>query len=336
MKYIIIILVLSLITINAQSENELKVLDITESNLLVLSDSTLASLIDIEIPPMYHKVKKMSEIGEKAHILLRQLLSDCNIKIKKFSTDQKIIPIDILIIEKYKTVDPSVELLKEGLARIKKDTNSKKVEGYFYFEKIAKVNKRGLWSEEYLSNIVLDYDMDIIKIELTADRTKIAKKMRLPEVTEGKVFTEMLGGFGGAASGFLLGGLIGGQLTNKRGLGSLGDVFVGGATGMLIVAPLGVYIVAKHRDPNIKFFPLFVSSLAGCLVGVSLSSVSPVFIPIFTVMGAVIYSNAISPSLDQPVFSPVSKDELNKIGTSFQDFYNSKKIVDVEVFRLNF
>ena len=349
MKKGLILLVLFSVLVFSQ-QKEIKVIAITNENFLLLSDSTVARLVDLYLPWKYNLNPVLQSIGEEVNIVLNQLLTGKNIELTDFPSHNNIRRVRVKIGRLFYSIDPAEKLLKKGLAKLEGNLISDRQQEYKEFEQLGRINKRGVWSPECLKT---DLETAGISEEEHSKLFFELKRKRLesigfPQITTGKLMGEVLVSPLGLIGGFFTGGLIG--VAFKKDLEIIeGEFninkspFIGATIGTIIGTATSVYFMAKSYDPNLSYSGTVLAGIGGGLIGTGLAYLieqdsyfgsSFWLIPLGSVLGSILYTNLWSSSLQQKAVTTEEREFLNRYKISHNDIFNSEKLVEVELFRI--
>jgi len=332
-----------------------KIIKVIDANLFQLSDSSFIKLAGIDMPridnPDYFLRKTALDALEYARN---------RILYKKFR-------IDVILQNEYKLVyliedlpfgDKNYNLyfLEEGFGKFINNMDSNDYKIFSAKEKLAKEKRKGIWK------------IHNIEIFDTLDRDFAGSERQDPALTDsleylilttpkpdaGHFISEIiLAPVGGIISSIpaalVTGGLyaaIFGQISSTP----YDALFVGGVgaiLGYLAGNALTVYYISEKTTKKANYWNLVLYSIAGAAVGTGIAALNndhtrqgvvhggfyaPIF---FSSIGAAVYATWIAP--DRFPAGTNSKIEYSNLKPSTADhFYNRSKIVEVNLFRIQF
>ena len=348
------------------SAQKVKIKKILDSNLFELTDGRLIKLAGIDVPNINHKDTSLQQVGIDAYKYAKLMLLE-----KRFElTYSNKIPLNknftlVQIIKDYPllTRDFTKEYLGKGFGKLLNNVDTSYYQKYLSAENKAKKDKEGIWEfENNYDKNTLDQTFLGAKLltENSADSIKIyplSKPFIVNATPIEKILLETIAApvmgsisfFGGGLVGFGIGTLLYGT-DHGHGLTAAGVfALVGGYIGYTIGSALGVQYIAKNGNRDVTLGYTILSSFIGAGVGFailhgnrddfwasSIRSYAPLILP---GVASIIYVNFIAPQKEVKLnISKTNVKELYLINENLthNDYYNSTKLLEVNLFRIYF
>jgi endonuclease YncB( thermonuclease family) len=338
---------------------KIQITKIIDSNLFETSDSLKIKLAGVNVPNINHPNKQLREIGLEAYEFAKSNLLNRSFNIQLNS--EKFIDSNyylITLIREYPlaTRDFAEVYLKKGYGKFIYNLIGLDSLKYRIAETEAKVDKDGIWNITKELDGILDYPelSKNITDEFISDTLyaysptgsflkSLNSGQRIGiEIIAAPSFGLITGVLGGLA-----GGLIGVPL-GAEGWDNLGYVLIGFYTGYILGSSIAVYNVAKDGSREVDFGGTLFSGIIGAALGVGISysrrslfedeifSYAPLILP---GVASIIYVNLIAPkkeNIETNLSNFENKIHVEKKNISHQDIYNSKKIIEINLLRINF
>ncbi|MEE9431135.1 MAG: thermonuclease family protein [Melioribacteraceae bacterium] len=359
-KKILLLLLISFSFANISQAQKVRIKKILDSNLFELTDGRLIKLAGIDVPNINHKSTNLQQVGVNAYSFAKH-----NLLKKKFELTfpNNIIQgtdyILVYIRKEYPilTKDFTKEYLEKGFGKLISNTDYFENAYYTKAEKEAKEGKEGIWEfkNDYMydtldqtfrgSNLLTDKAIDSIKLypfslPFVKDAS-VTERILIELVAAPLVGTTI--GFCSMAATAGVGYLIGGS-----GLGNAYLGIVGGYVGYALGTAMGVHYIAKNTEKDVTLAGTFAWSAIGALTsyaiiinsdnfwGNDIYNYTPLILP---GIASIIYANFIAPLKDGKQYASKSNiNDLNLANKNFthQEYYNSTKIIEMNLFRINF
>ena len=334
-----------------------KIKKIIDSNLFELADGRMIKLAGVDAPNINNKNISLQSIAVEAYKYAKERFAGKKFNLVFINSDKADSNYFLVsIIRKYPllTLDFTEEYLTKGFGKFINNVNSSDSIKYKIAEQSAKGNKNGIWR---ITNLPDTLDQTFLGKELLNDKAIDSIKVAyvshpfLNNLSTGdRIFIEvfaspvfgMLGGIAGIGAGSGVGYIAG-----VKDWGYLGYFLIGGYVGYLAGSSYGTYLVAKNGNRDITYGYSLLASLAGGVSGILLSSYfngfkndnfssyAPFYLP---VIASIVYANLIAPKIEQTQNSvSVNRNQIPiKNYFTHNDFYNSTKLININLFRINF
>jgi len=344
---------------------KVKIKKILDSNLFELTDGRLIKLAGIDVPNINHKNENLQEVGISAFKYAKQMFHKKRYELTypKTSMHDSIFSL-VYIIKKYplQTKDFTKEYLEKGFAKIIPNTKFFEDNSYVEAEQEAKKNQYGIWKfKNNYNSDTLDQTFLAAHFLTDEDIDSITTLLQhLPFVHNASVTTQIilegfaapiigtLTSFGGGLVGFGLGTLLygteQGDGLQTAGVFALGGMYIGYTLGNAI----GVHFIARNNARDVSLGQSILWSTLGAASGIAIVTCTgnfwrgnilaytPLFLP---GLASIIYANFIAPKkvVKQNISqSSISNTNFIENKLTHKDLYNSTKLLEINLFRINF
>ena len=344
------LLLLSLFIITSSTFGQyIKVTKILDANLFELEDGRKIKLAGVDAPqlnsprPFFQKIAEQAVFNSVGNILDRKVYMQLVTKEERSSYQLVHIKINYL----FEKSDFNKSYLMKGFGKFFDNADTTFRNDLIDAQTHAINAKDGIWNYYSLVNTdTLDVDLTTSGIQhlVKIDSANLATKLKVRpiytavplELLVGSAIT-LVGSYGCA----LLIYAITKPQGEYAGYGAaLGGIVLGYSLGF----PAGIYLVAKHDNPNLDYLATVGSGLAMALATAGISyGLFPKddnhptrFIPLLApIIGPLLYVHLFPPAY--PTQSDLTPQPKNSSGQhNFQNYYNSTMKFRMELLRINF
>lgn len=354
-----LLFILLLIPLSEGIGQKERIVKIIDSNLFELRSGKLIKLAGIDVPNLNHPDLKLRNVAYDAHRYAKNLLLN-----RKFDvTCPDYSPIDtnfslVYLVREYPllTRNFTEEYLKRGYGKFYANVEGIDSSKYLISQREAKEDKEGIW--EFMDSHDYKFDQHFTEFEIKSEEwidsveTFTNPNSFLGNLSQSeRIFMEIIGAPLVGVPSIFIGGVVGVGISwigGAEGIGMYVPVIIGAYIGYSLGNATGVYIAAKHGNKNVKYGTTLLAGFLGGLTATAILSFShnqngyPVLgnigLATLPAIAAIIYVNLIAPDKPKHEFSnwtPINNPKI-KESLSHKEFYNSSKIFDLEVMRINF
>lgn len=322
-----------------------KIEKVHNTNLFELEDGTLITMAGVEIPSTNHPNAALSELAqeildyEKINFTIGRIIVEYTC-IANSQNEFK----PVYISNRYliNTIDFNKLFLERGYAIFTNDVDSLHFQEYKNAELDARQSRKGIWQfpEEMISGH-LDYCNSPADSCYTIDYK--AKRIFRYDKSLGRITAEViLAPVIGILSGFAFAGL-GSAVFTAHGKEAWGVAILGLYTGYCIGTAGGVYVIAEGGNKDLQFGWTIGAGLLGGLAAIALSDDDQWhsdngYIPLLAgpLLTSVIYANAVAPYPSNEQLDDEGVLLEQHIPISHFQIYNSTRLFNIEIARINF
>ncbi|MCB9207137.1 MAG: thermonuclease family protein [Ignavibacteriales bacterium] len=356
---IITILISLLISFNTQFAQKVRITKILDSNLFETSDSVKIKLAGVDVPNINHPNKQLREIGIEAFEYAKSNLInrpfDININQENF-IDSSYYLVTLIRVFPLATKDYTEEYLTKGFGKYIYNLSELDSVKYMAAENEAKEDKDGIWNfnteiDEVYDNPELSKNITDEFISDTLYAFSSTGSFLINLNAEQRIAIEIIAapsfGFITGVLGGLAGGIIGAPF-GTDGWENLGYIVIGFYTGYLLGNSIAVYNVAKYGNRQVDFGGTLFSGIIGAAVGLGIAYSRGTFFEdeiyiyaplVLPGIASILYANLIAPKKELSEVSLTNYHNevlIRKDFITHQDIYNSKKLIEINLIRINF
>ncbi len=353
----LLLLLFILFISNSSFGQKTRISKIIDSNLFELANGKLIKLANVDVPNINNKDFKLQSIAVEAYRFAKENLVGRNFNLiypltNSLDTNYGL----VYIIRKYPliTIDFTEKYLQNGYGKFINNVNDSNTSKYLIAEQIAKNEKKGIWNINNLSDtldqtflgqkLLKENAIDSIKVPYLSSSLSTGNSITAQIFIEtmASPVLGIVGGFLGSGAGAMIGIIAG-----TKNWGMFGYVLIGASVGYLAGSSFGTYTIAKNGNRDVTYGYTLLSSVVGGIAGIYLSSTLDGFdkpsvvsyVPLaMPVIATIIYANLIAPKKEQPQnYISYKRDKLPvRNYFTHNDFYNGTKLIEVNLFRINF
>ena len=344
---------------NIVSAQKSKIVKILDSNLFELYDGSLIKLANLDVPNINHRNSRLREVGLNAYDYARTVLLNRSYEfIYPSSTKSDTIYKLVHIIKEYplETRDYTKTYLENGFGKFLPNALAGDSLKYILAQQEASQSGEGIWEfiiskGDTLDQSFLGYELLTAAVMDSVYGTSFFGSLFVNSTNEERVLLEVisapiLGVPFAFLGGFLAAGLS--SFGGSEGWDNLGYSIIGAYLGYTLGNAAAVYLIAKNGEKQVTFGETFLASAFGAGVGAALFlsaddyggstiiAYSPLILP---GLAAIIYANIIADDNVENGYNncySISNHGQKSFGLTHQDLLNSKKIIEFNVFRINF
>lgn len=349
LKLIKFIIAALLFSFSSALSQYVKITKIIDSNLFELEDGRKIKLAGVDAPQLNNPIPFFREIADHAvsycttNLLERKVYVDLIPNQRKNSYQLVHLKINYL----FEKSDFNNSYLMKGFGKFIENADTIYIAKLLESQLHAIKNKEGIWN--YYTPAVtdtLDRDLTMSGILHLAkiDSMNLSNKLNVKPIYFALPM-ELFAGTALSIAGSLAAGLLLAAITQPKGdMAGLGPAIGGTVLGYFFGFPCGIYLVAKHDNPNLSYLAALGSSVATALITTGFSFAlfpkdhnNPTrYIPFLSpIIGPLLYVH-----LFPPVY-PTQEDLIPQSGSTnenknIHEYYNSTLKFRMELFRISF
>ncbi|MCP5060841.1 MAG: hypothetical protein GY936_00040 [Ignavibacteriae bacterium] len=346
-------------------EKKEKIVKIIDSNIFELADGSFIKLANVDVPNINHRDPLLKKIGRNAYKFAKSMLLD-----KKFDfayvqnnvIDTNYSLVYLLAENTFYNKDFSEEYLQQGFGKFTNNSEDTDTKKYRIAEDEACKKRVGVWKfGNTYNSITLDQSFINEKLFSAEGMDSLAQLSQSKSLLLSNNFSEsillqtIIAPLTGAFSAFITG-------LGSYGLGTFlfsnhyegillaeNSIFIGALLGYTVGNALAVYQIAKDGNNDVNLGNTIFSSFIGAGISyatlnntpkdyndLNLNNYSPLILP---VLASIIYANFIAPQ--KVVKQNGSQSSMNNINLienklTHRDLYNSTKLLEVNLFKIDF